>query len=139
MTIIAAVQAYVKTFTGLETGSPVWVNSLGPKAVEYSVVPLPGERVLETYINGTKIMSFPFAFQSVTVTMDDAARLEAQGFFEDFCSWMDAQTEAGILPTLDGGATALSIRADSWGFLFEQGESGTGVHQVTCELLYEQP
>jgi len=138
MTIIEAVQAYIKTYTSLKSGAPVWVDYLGNKPTEYSIVPLPGARIIESYINGSSLRSYPFAFQSMESTADDLERLGTQGFFEAFADWLEEQTESGNLPTLGAGQTAESIETTGWGYLFQQGESQTGVYQIQCLLVYRQ-
>lgn len=138
MSLISAIQTYLKTYTGLATNAPVWVDYLGPTPTEYAVIPLPGDRVLESYIDGGSLCAFPFAFQSTESTADDLERLETSGFYEAFARWLKTQTDAGILPSLDAGQTADSIEATGWGFLYEQGDSQTGVYQIQCRLVYDQ-
>lgn len=138
MTIIAALQTYMKTCVELKSGRPVWVNFLGSAPTEYSIVPLPGARILEEYVNGVKIMEFPFAFQSAESTADDLARLANAGFYEAYATWLDEQTDLGALPTLDAGQTAEVIEAITSGYLYEQGVSDTGIYQIDCRLEYRQ-
>jgi len=137
MTVIESIQTYIKTCTELEEGRPVWVNYLGG-VNQYSIVPLPGTKVLEEYLNGVKIMDFPFAFQTMNSTADDLERLANAGFFESFSDWMYTQTELGNLPTLGAGQTAELIEAVNCGYLFAQGESDTGIYQIDCRLQYRQ-
>lgn len=138
MTIIDAIRTHLETYTGLEEDAPIWVDNLGAVPTEYSIEPLPGDKVLETYIDSSSLRSFPFAFNSMESTAGDPARLENIGFFETFAEWLEAQTEAGTLPTLGTGKTAISIEALGWGWMLEQGESGTGIYQIQCRLIYEQ-
>lgn len=137
-TMVSAIINYLDDYTGLESGAPVWVNYLGVGGVQYTVVPIAGERIVETYITGATVREFPFAFQSVESTADQLARLESIGFYEAFSEWLDQQTIDGNLPTLDTGKTAIEISANTWGFLFEQGQSDNGIYQITCKLIYEQ-
>jgi hypothetical protein len=138
MSIIASLQTYIKTYSGLKSGAPVWVDYLGPGFTEYSIVPLPGARIVESYIDGSSLREFPFAFQSMESTADDLTRIESAGFYEAFADWMEAQTNAGTLPTLGTKQTATAIEAVIGGSLFEQGESQTGIYQIQCKLTYEQ-
>lgn len=137
MTIIAALSTWIKTNTDLKD-KPVWVDYLGPEPAEYSINPMPGNKVLETYINGASRRAYPFSFNAMAPTDSDMERLANIGFFETLSDWMETQTEAGNLPTLGTGKTAESVQADNWGYLFEEGESGTGVYQVQCTLTYYQ-
>jgi len=138
MSLISAVQAYLKTYSSLKSGAPVWVDNLGPSATEYSVVALPGQRIIETYLDGTTIREFPFAFQSMESTADDPERLAIIGFYEAFANWLEAQPAVGVLPSLGVKQTAEKIEATVGGYLMQQGESGTGVYQISCKLTYQQ-
>lgn len=138
MTIISAVQDYIKDYTFLDADAPVWVNYLGATPIEYAVVPLPGERVISEDIVGNTTREFPFAFQMMGSTADDLARIDNIGFYEAFAAWLEQQTFDGVLPTLGTGQTALSILANNWGYLFEQGQSDSGIYQITAKLTYEQ-
>lgn len=138
MAVIDALRTYLATYSGLEAGAPLWVGYLGPEATEYAIVPLAGAKVIESYINGKSLREFPFAFQSMESTADNLARLEAIGFYEAFADWLESQSLAGTLPNLGTKKTAERIEASGWGYLFEQGQSETGIYQITCRLVYEQ-
>lgn len=138
MTILSAIQTYIKTYGSLASNAPVLIDFLGSEPVHYSIVPLPGARIVESYIDGSSLREFPFAFQSMESAADDAERLANNEFYEAFADWLESQTEEGILPELGGNRTAERIEAVDAGFLFEQGESGTGVYQITCRLEYRQ-
>lgn len=138
MSIINSVRTYLATYTGLKTGAPLWVDFLGNNPSEYAVIPLAGSKVIETYVTGKSQREFPFAFQSMESTADDLERLENSGFFETFADWLETQSEAGTLPTLGTGQTSELIEATGWGYLYEQGNSDTGVYQIQCRLVYDQ-
>jgi hypothetical protein len=138
MTIISALQTYIKTCYELKSGRPVWINYLGTDLTEYSIVPTPGASVLEAYVTGVKIMEYTFSFQSAESTADDIERLANVGFFEEFKDWMDVQTLSGNLPVLGTGKTSIAIEAVNGGYLFEQGDSGSGIYQIDCRLEYRQ-
>ena len=138
MSTITALRNYLAAYAGLESGAPLWVNYLGAAGVQYSIVPVAGARVLETYLTGKTVREFPFALQSAESTADDLARLDSIGFYEAFADWLDSQSEAGILPDLGSGKTATRIQALTWGYLFEQGDSQTGIYQINCRLEFEQ-
>lgn len=138
MSIISAVRDYLAGYAQLKTGAPVWVDYLGDVPTEYGIQSLPGNRILATYINGMTRREYAFAFRSMESTADNLNRLEKIGFFEAFADWLDSQTNAGILPNLGAGKTAEAIEATGWGYLYEQGQSETGVYQIQCRLIYEQ-
>lgn len=138
MSIISAIQDYLKTYTSLEENAPVWVNYLGSVPVEYSIVPIAGEKIIEENIIGTTTRVFPFAFQMMGSVADDLARLNNVSFYEAFSAWLEQQTLDGVFPTLGAGQTPIEISANSWGVLFEEGQSETGVYQLTAQLIYIQ-
>jgi hypothetical protein len=137
MTIISAVKTYIETYSGITT-EIVSVNYLPESPTNYSIVPLPGARIIETDIVGNTVREYPFALQSMESTADELERLENSGFYETFAEWLDTQTEAGTFPTLDAGKTPTKIEATVGGVLFEQGQSDTGVYQIQCLLTYDQ-
>lgn len=138
MSIISAVQTYIKTYTELEANAPVWVDYLGKEPTQYAISPLPGPRIVETYLDRSTLREFPFAFEAAVSNADDAIRLENLGFFEAFAHWLDTQTEAGTLPSLGTGKTAEKIEALGLGYPFDEGESGTSVYQIQCKLTYSE-
>jgi hypothetical protein len=138
MSLIQSIKDYMATYEGLKDDAPLWVNYLGTEATQYGIIPLPGPQVLEEYLNGSSLRAYPFAFQSMERTADELERIEDHEFFEALAAWFESQTRAGILPTLDSGKTAEAIEATGGGYLFEQGQSQTGVFQIQCRLVYEQ-
>lgn len=138
MSVISAIQAYIKMYASLESNAPVWVDYLGAVPVEYSIVPMPGNKILEEDILGGSVRVFPFAFQMMGSTADDLARLDNVAFYEAFSTWLEQQTLDGSFPTLDAGQTPIEISANNWAFLFEEGSSGSGIYQITAQLVYEQ-
>ena len=138
MSIISAIQTYIKTYTGIPSTAPVWVDYVGSKPTEYSISPLPGGKIVEEYIDGSSLREFPFAFMSSERTSDDMERMENSGFYETFAEWLETQTEAGALPSLGAGKTAELIEATGWGYLYQEGNSETGIYQIQCRLQYVQ-
>lgn len=138
MSIIGAIQTYLKTYSSLKSGAPVWVDYLGPQPTEYSVQPMPGTKVIERYLDGGSLREFPFVFTSTESTADDPERLNTIGFYEAFSDWMDSQTDAGVFPTLSAKQEAIRLEAITGGYLFDQGGSSTGIYQIVCKLTYTQ-
>lgn len=138
MSIISALKTYIATYSGLETGAPLLIDLLGKNPTEYALVPLPGQRVVETFVNDGVLCEYPFAIQSMESTADDGTRQAINEFYEALAEWLEAQNKAGILPTLAAGKTAEKIEALGWGYLLDPGESGTGIYQIQCKLTYDQ-
>jgi hypothetical protein len=138
MSLISSLRTYLLTYPGFVSGAPLLIDNLGKSHTQYGVFPLPGARIIESYIDGSSLRQFAFALQSMESIADDAARQEAHEFYEALADWFETQTKAGVLPSLGAGKTAQTIEALQSGFLFEFGESGTGVFQMQCRLTYEQ-
>ena len=136
--IIESVKDYINTYSGLKESAPVWVDYIGSTPTEYSIIPLAGARIVETYLNDTTLREFPFALQSMESTADELERLETQGFYEAFAEWLESQTLADEFPALESGKVVTKIEATGWSYLYQQGESQTGVYQIQCKLTYEQ-
>lgn len=138
MTIISAIKDFLLTYTPLSSGALISTDFLGSEPVQYAIVSIPGPKVVETYLDGSKLCECPFAFQATFSTADEAQRLENSGSYEALVDWFETQTEAGILPTLDTGKTSEKIEALGWAFIYEQGSSSTGVYSIQAKLTYSQ-
>lgn len=138
MSIIQALRAYLAAYAGLESGAPLWVDHLGSRPTEYAIVPIAGGKILERYLDGGSVREYHFAFRSMESTADDLERMENSGFYESLADWLEEQTEAGDLPDLGDGKTAKVIEAVGWAYIYEQGQSDTGIYQIQCRLEYEQ-
>lgn len=138
MSLISSIKTYIAAYSQLASGAPLWVDYLGSEPTGYAIIPLPGTKVVETYLDGSSMREYPFAFQSMELTADEAERLDNNGFFEAFADWLESQSMAGTLPTLATGKTATSVEALGWAFIYEEGESQTAVYRIQCKLTYEQ-
>jgi len=138
MSIIADIKTYIATYPGLQEDAGLFVEVLGSIPTQYALGPLPGPKIIEEYLNGASLRQYPFALQSTESTADDPARIANNEFYETFADWLESQTEAGVLPSLDTGKTAETIEALGQPILFQLGESGTGVYQLQCRLTYHQ-
>ena len=139
MSIIAAIKTYILTYTGLETGAPVWVNHLNENPINYAIIPLAGTRKVSQNIHGNSgEREYIFAFQSAQSTADELERLESSGFFEALADWMDTQSESDVLPVLPSGQEPYAIEVLGFAYLYEQGQSDTGIYQVQCRFQYYQ-
>lgn len=137
MSIIQSLLTYLKTYPNLVVNGNVLVDHLGLIPTEYSIVQLPGDKIIENYINGSSLRVYPFAFQSIEYKLEDLERINTLEFYETLSAWFETQTDAGILPTLATGKTAESIEALQWGFLSHENQT-TGIYQVQCRLTYKQ-
>jgi hypothetical protein len=138
MSLISAVRTFIATYPGLVDNAGLFIDTVGQVPTEYALVSLPGQSVIETYLNDDSLRQFQFALQSTESTADDPARLANIEFYEAFAEWIDQQNNAGTLPTLEEGKTANSIESLGQPILFELGDSGTGIYQLQCRMTYTQ-
>lgn len=138
MSVLEDLRTYLLTYPGWAANAPFYIDHLGKEPTQYGLMPLPSAPIVERYIDGSTLRQFVFAVQSMESTADDLARIGASGFYEELSDWLESQSEAGVLPSLDAGKTAERIEALQSGFLFEFGESGTGIYQIQARLIYEQ-
>jgi len=138
MTIIESLKTYLADYSELKDDAPLWVDFLGPKPTQYTIIALAGPIIVNTYIDGSSEREYPFAFRSVESTADELERLETLGFYEEFAAWLESQTAAGEFPALAEGQTPTKIKALGRGYLYQEGESNTGIYQVQGRLEYTQ-
>ena len=138
MSVIASVKTYLLTYDGLADDAGFLVDVLGKNPTQYALAPLPGNPIIETYVNGVTRRQFPFALQSQESIVDEAARIANYEFYEAFAAWIEEENETGSFPTLEAGKSPESIEVLGQPILFEFGESGTGIYQIQCRLVYEQ-
>jgi hypothetical protein len=136
--LIDSLRTYLITYSGLADNAPMLTDVLGKTPTQYAIVPLPGEHVIATYINDATLRAFPFALQSMESVADETSRLANYEFYEAFAAWIEQQNKIGTLPTLGTSKTSESIEVLGQPILFEFGESGTGIYQIQCRLVYEQ-
>lgn len=138
-TIIQSLQTYIATCPLLsETELAPLVNWVDPTPNSYGIFPIPGDKQIYSYPAKGGMYEFPFALQVNASNADDLARLQTQGFFEQFGKWLDAQNEAENYPTLSSGETAYEIEALGQGYLLDQGDSAVSTYEVPCRLTYER-
>lgn len=131
------IKEFLETYTPLAGG--VYVEFVGDTPTEYAVVMLPELEKIEEYIVSGGIYGRHFLLNMRAATVEDADRLQANGFYENFADWLRDQSEAGTLPSLPSGNTALWIEALSNGFLLEASEVlTTAVYSINCRLVYER-
>lgn len=139
-TRIQAIKDYFQTYIdSADANKPLWVNYLNQEPVSYSIVPIAGTRKISTYVHGNSgEREFVFAFQSSRFTADEAERIGNIEFFETLAEWLDDQTELGNLPELPTGFNVSSVEALGDGYLFEQGDSQTGIYQIQMRMEYSK-
>lgn len=137
MSTIEWVRDLLKDCPALADAAGIVVDELTGEINFFSVDPLPGGRVVQEELDGTKTREFPFAISACQCSADEASRLETNGAFEALADWMEAVTDADALPPMDEGRYAEGVEATSWGYLFQrEDDPSTAIYQISCMLTY---
>lgn len=105
-------------------------------AVSYCIETSSSSKVLETYIDGSKIMKLPFVFSSKEIMSDyDDTNVENMLFYEKFSNWVEEQNSIGNLPVLGEKMSSISIEVVSHGYVV-QSEADRGRYEIQLKLKY---
>ncbi len=137
MTVIESVQKWLKTYSGLK--GRLDVDFLGEDAETYSVDTIPCEEVLKRYKDGGTMKQFQFAVSSRRFYEQNIKQnISNLQFFEDLTKWVEKQTRARKLPTMDDGRQPIKIVVTSTAYPFIVSEDGKARYQIQMRLEYFQ-
>lgn len=137
MSMLQAIKDYLILFPLLQDDALFQSDHTTGSEVQYSILQLPGTKVLEEDLVGNKSCQYPFAFQSIESTMDELQRFANADFYDELDAWMEAQNDAEIFPALPPNHLPERVETLGWGYLMQE-QTGTGVYQVQCRFLYIQ-
>ena len=137
MTVIESVRKWLKTYSGLK--GRLDVDFLGEDAETYSVDTIPCEEVLKRYKDGGSKKQFQFAVSSRRFYEQNIKQnISNLQFFEDLTKWVEKQTRARNLPTMDDGRQPIKIVVTSTAYPFIVSEDGKARYQIQMRLEYFQ-
>lgn len=138
MSILQAVREYFLSCPILQEDSPLGIENLS-EGLSYSIYQLPveGEGVLKTYVNGSKIYGFNFVFASrFPFTEETAGMIENSSFYERLMNWIKEQNKSGDLPAVEG---AMEIRGLQTSYLFMvDPDNRNAEYQIQLQLVYKK-
>lgn len=137
MSMLQAIKNYMLLFPYLEENVVLLSDHTSGKEMQYSILQLPGTRVLEEDLAGNLDCQYPFAFQSIESTLDELQRFENADFFDKLYDWFTEQNNQEVFPELREDQTPERMETLGWGYLMQE-ETNLGVYQVQCRLLYTQ-
>ncbi len=139
MNIVERLKDYFNTYPELETKT-IFVNFLKEKDSSFSIAPLATQPVVTTNIDGSYEKRYAFALIGrFEYSNEIRMNIENSTFFEELEEWTISNNENEVLPELDEGYQALSIRVTSNGYLLGISPDGrTGQYQINFELIYEK-
>ena len=137
MTIIEAVRTFLGTCP-LLTGEKLNIDFLPPDAAAYSVDVVPVKPVIKPYLDGSSRRQFLFvlatrAFYGAHIRQ----QIDNLGFFEDFQTWLDAQSRTRSFPALGTERMAQKLEVTTSGYVFAP-DTDTARYQIQCKLHYVQ-
>lgn len=137
MSIIESIRNYISTCPLLKDGY-ININRLDMDPVTYTIDDVAAQPILKTYTDGGTLRQAVFLFASAEDYSKDAVEnLKACGFYEEFSSWLEEQTNSGNLPQLEDGSMAQKIEATTNGYSFLTDEAQrVQRYQIQCRLIY---
>lgn len=120
----------------LEEFRELFVDYLSNGAEAYSLEVTPSDPIVKRFINGDTLRRKQFSFCS-RVAYDCLDNLDTSEFFEDFQDWLEECTEEGQLPELKEGQEAMSIKALTDGYLYDN-NGIRAQYRIQCEFIYYQ-
>ncbi|NFR85810.1 MULTISPECIES: chloramphenicol resistance protein [unclassified Clostridium] len=141
MTIIESIRKYIKTYPGLkefENTVKVNVDKLEKDVTVYSIDETVCNPILKKFVDGSSERQFLFVFASREFYGQDVFQnIDNIGFYDKLSEWLEDNTRRGILPQLEDGKQALSIKAISNGYAFNTDET-LARYQIQIQLKYYQ-
>lgn len=112
------------------------VNALGSDPVEYALESAITSPILKKYVNGSSVRQYQFNFNSKEAySMDRIMAIRNEGFYEDFCNWVEGQSMAGNLPEMPEGCEAQELTVLAPGFMLDASMENA-FYQVQLQLKY---
>lgn len=120
----------------LTEGRKINVDYLGVDAIEYTIDPIPTEKIIRPYADGGALKQFVFVFGSREYYgADTLQNIENSGFYQQFEEWLDQQSQEDNLPELSGKKESRKLEATTQGYLFGATEDKAR-YQIQCRLTY---
>lgn len=131
--MIEAVRNYFMDCPLLKNGA-LNIDYLEGKSIGYSInTEMNVNQVLRSYLDGGKLMQYPFSFMSAEIRSQDVLdQIQACGFYEDLQEWIEEQNEIGNLPNIEG---IQSIEVKMPGCIVSA-DNDVAFYQIQCRLTY---
>ncbi|MBR0483940.1 MAG: hypothetical protein IJJ69_04070 [Oscillospiraceae bacterium] len=134
--IMQCVREFIMTFPELKDGC-LMLDYLGDKPVEYSVEPVPSERIYKKYTDGHVLKQQLFLFASRELYSADINQLiENSAFYEKFENWI-LHTALDNLSSFLDGRNAFAMEILTGNYLFDA-DYNSARYQIQLRLIYEE-
>lgn len=112
------------------------VNALGNEPVEYALETGITSPVVKKYVDGSSIRQYQFNFNSrEAYSMDRILAVQNEGFYEEFCNWVEEQNKQENLPEMPEGCEAQELEVLAPGFMLDT-DMTSARYQVQLQLKY---
>lgn len=138
MRIMESIRDFISKCPYLDDFAQINVDYLHKDAISYSIQTEPSNPIIKKYINGDALRQLVFTFSSrESYGPNEILNIENSGFYEDFSSWIESESNIGNLPTLDNGKLSRKIEVLTPGYVF-QTDIDRGQYQIQLRLIYYQ-
>lgn len=136
MTITESIRDWIRSYPLIDNNLRVNIDWLPEDSTEYTIDSVPGDAVVQRYIDGSAKKQALFVFGSREPYGSDVLQnIDNSGFYEEFSKWVEEQNDAGNLPVLETGKTPIKVDVLSTAYVF-QSDAETARYQIQCRLLY---
>lgn len=116
-----------------EEFNDILIDFLGEEATTYSIEPIPTDRILRAYADGSALYQFTFQFGSREFYDESLTQnIENLDFYERFSNEIDYNNNHGILPNIDG---VQSIECLNNGTI-QDIQNGTAKYGIQLRITY---
>lgn len=135
--MIDSIKNYMENCPHL-SGIEININYLGENAVSGCIGNVSSAPVIKTYTDGGSMRQYIFSVVLRQDYGDDVTENTASiKLLEQTGSWIEQQSNAGILPAIDDNRSSISLEIFKTGWL-EDKTTSTASYQLQCRLVYYQ-
>lgn len=101
--MITQIREFIKNLAIIDTFTRINVDYLGETPTEYVLEPIPVERILKKYTDGSTLNQYVFQFGSREYYSSDVIEnMQKSEFYEEFEKCINWLNRGGILPNIPG-------------------------------------
>lgn len=101
--MIVEIRDFLQTLTVVDSFAKINVNYLGEKPTEYVIEPIPAEKIIKKYADGSRLCQYVFQFASREYYSSDVVEnMQNTDFYDDFTKAIENSNRIGLLPDIEG-------------------------------------
>lgn len=135
MTVSEAIIEWLKEFNSDRKLDRIDTDYQGPNVDSYALVKEPIRNV-KNYLSGKKVITSHYTFHARLSNVENAERIENNGFGEALENWVDRMNSRQQYPKIEGAiVTDVDITTP---FCIGIAEDNSAVYQMTLAIQYEK-